>query len=121
MECTTSALVTGRASLAGSRIRSGIACNMAAGALWGLVFLAPEVVRDFGPCELRSDGTSLPGHLGCAPRTTRKRARRQTRLPRLVRADPALADEHVGVTRGKRMVVALGQRKAVAVASGAAR
>lgn len=52
MECTTSALVTGRASLAGSRIRSGIACNMAAGALWGLVFLAPEVVRDFGPLRI---------------------------------------------------------------------
>lgn len=30
----------------------GIACGMGAGALWGLVFLAPELVRDFTPLQL---------------------------------------------------------------------
>lgn len=30
----------------------GIACGMGAGALWGLVFLAPELLRDFTPLEL---------------------------------------------------------------------
>jgi drug/metabolite transporter (DMT)-like permease len=30
----------------------GIACGMGAGALWGLVFLAPELVRDFTPIQL---------------------------------------------------------------------
>ncbi|MFC0220342.1 DMT family transporter [Pseudochelatococcus lubricantis] len=36
----------------GKRTLAGIACGMAAGALWGLVFLAPELVRDFGPLHL---------------------------------------------------------------------
>lgn len=31
---------------------TGIACGMGAGALWGLVFLAPELVREFGPLQL---------------------------------------------------------------------
>ena len=31
---------------------SGIACGMGAGALWGLVFLAPEYARAFSPLEL---------------------------------------------------------------------
>ncbi len=30
----------------------GIACGMGAGALWGLVFLAPALVRDFTPLQL---------------------------------------------------------------------
>lgn len=30
----------------------GIACGVGAGALWGLVFLAPELVRDFSPLQL---------------------------------------------------------------------
>jgi drug/metabolite transporter (DMT)-like permease len=30
----------------------GIACGMGAGALWGLVFLAPALVRDFSPLDL---------------------------------------------------------------------
>lgn len=30
----------------------GIACGMGAGALWGLVFLVPELARDFGPLHL---------------------------------------------------------------------
>lgn len=31
---------------------AGIACGMGAGALWGLVFLAPALVRDFTPLQL---------------------------------------------------------------------
>jgi len=31
---------------------AGIACGMGAGALWGLVFLAPELVREFSPLQL---------------------------------------------------------------------
>jgi drug/metabolite transporter (DMT)-like permease len=32
--------------------RLGLLCGMGAGALWGLVFLAPELVRSFAPLEL---------------------------------------------------------------------
>lgn len=31
---------------------TGILCGVGAGALWGLVFLAPELVREFGPLHL---------------------------------------------------------------------
>jgi drug/metabolite transporter (DMT)-like permease len=31
---------------------AGLACGIGAGALWGLVFLAPELVRDFTPLQL---------------------------------------------------------------------
>lgn len=34
------------------RTYQGIACGVGAGALWGLVFLAPELVRDFTPLQL---------------------------------------------------------------------
>ncbi|SER63779.1 DMT family transporter [Sphingobium sp. YR768] len=34
-----------------SNIYAGIACGMGAGALWGLVFLAPEVIRGFSPLQ----------------------------------------------------------------------
>ena len=30
----------------------GIGCGVVAGALWGLVFLAPELARDFTPLQL---------------------------------------------------------------------
>src|SRR5690606_6611101 len=30
----------------------GVACGIGAGALWGLVFLAPELARDFNPLQL---------------------------------------------------------------------
>lgn len=33
-------------------ISTGIACGMGAGAFWGLVFLAPELVREFSPLQL---------------------------------------------------------------------
>lgn len=35
-----------------NRTALGIACGMGAGALWGLVFLAPELVRAFTPLQL---------------------------------------------------------------------
>lgn len=35
-----------------SPTRRGIACGAVAGALWGLVFLTPELVRDFTPMQL---------------------------------------------------------------------
>ena len=35
-----------------SGIPGGILCGMGAGALWGLVFLAPELVREFSPLQL---------------------------------------------------------------------
>lgn len=35
-----------------NRTLLGIACGIGAGALWGLVFLAPELARDFSPLEL---------------------------------------------------------------------
>lgn len=38
--------------MAGGRMGLGIACGLAAGALWGLVFLAPELARDFTPLQL---------------------------------------------------------------------
>jgi len=33
-------------------IAIGVACGIAAGALWGLVFLAPQLLRDFSPLQL---------------------------------------------------------------------
>jgi drug/metabolite transporter (DMT)-like permease len=36
----------------GSSTLSGVLCGIGAGALWGLVFLAPELVRAFTPIEL---------------------------------------------------------------------
>lgn len=35
-----------------SRIWVGVGCGVAAGALWGLVFLAPQLVREFTPLQL---------------------------------------------------------------------
>ncbi len=41
-----------RHSAAGGSRLAGVACGMGAGALWGLVFLAPELVRTFPPITL---------------------------------------------------------------------
>jgi drug/metabolite transporter (DMT)-like permease len=35
-----------------SNLLLGVLCGMGAGALWGLVFLAPELTRDFSPLQL---------------------------------------------------------------------
>lgn len=37
-----------------SKTWAGVVCGVAAGALWGLVFLAPELVRDFTPLQIAS-------------------------------------------------------------------
>lgn len=37
---------------AGKSIWTGVACGMGAGALWGLVFLAPELIREFSPLQI---------------------------------------------------------------------
>jgi len=34
------------------RLAAGIACGVGAGALWGLVFLAPQLLHDFSPLQL---------------------------------------------------------------------
>ncbi len=39
-------------SLPANRILAGIGCGMGAGILWGLVFLAPELLRDFSPLQM---------------------------------------------------------------------
>ncbi|KAK0332510.1 hypothetical protein LTR94_024557 [Friedmanniomyces endolithicus] len=44
-------LIEDRPSTTGSRI-VGVACGAGAGALWGLVFLAPELARAFSPLQL---------------------------------------------------------------------
>ncbi|GEP03028.1 DMT family transporter [Methylobacterium oxalidis] len=46
MRTTTNIATAGNATLA------GILCGLGAGALWGLVFLAPELVRGFQPLEI---------------------------------------------------------------------
>lgn len=43
---------TTRPAPAGHATPAGILCGLGAGALWGLVFLAPELVRGFQPLEL---------------------------------------------------------------------
>jgi drug/metabolite transporter (DMT)-like permease len=52
----------------------GIVCGMGAGAVWGIVFLAPELVREFGPLHLtvgRYAAYGLISALLIAPRWTR--------------------------------------------------
>lgn len=44
----------------------GIACGMGAGALWGLVFLAPELIRNFTPLEMASGRYVLYGLFAAA-------------------------------------------------------
>ena len=49
---TASACASNPATLAPHNTVSGVACGMGAGALWGLVFLAPELVPTFSALEL---------------------------------------------------------------------
>lgn len=48
---TGSNIAMGRTQAGQGRL-TGLACGMGAGALWGLVFLAPELVREFGPLQM---------------------------------------------------------------------
>ena len=56
------------------RTVAGIACGMAAGALWGLVFLAPELVRQFSPLELTIGRYACYGLISAALLVPRWRA-----------------------------------------------
>ncbi|MBM0104818.1 DMT family transporter [Steroidobacter sp. S1-65] len=38
--------------MSNNKVLEGVACGIGAGALWGLVFLAPELVPEFGPLHL---------------------------------------------------------------------
>ncbi len=49
---TTAPATSATTSSGPNRTHLGIACGMGAGALWGLVFLAPELVRSFTPLQL---------------------------------------------------------------------
>ncbi|MCZ2498898.1 EamA family transporter [Xylophilus sp. Kf1] len=57
-----------------ARRATGIACGAMAGALWGLVFLAPELVGGFGPLHLSAGRYLFYGLLSCALLAPRWRA-----------------------------------------------
>jgi drug/metabolite transporter (DMT)-like permease len=65
------------------RTLGGIAFGAAAGAVWGLVFLAPELVADFGPLQLTVGRYLAYGLIAAALLAPRAR----TLLPRLGRGD----------------------------------
>ncbi|WP_369346087.1 hypothetical protein [Asaia platycodi] len=44
----------------------GVLCGAGAGALWGLVFLAPELARDFPPLDLAAGRYLAYGSSRCA-------------------------------------------------------
>lgn len=56
------------------RIAAGLACGIAAGALWGLVFLAPVLVRGFSPLELAAGRYLAFGALAALLAAPRRRA-----------------------------------------------
>jgi len=61
----------GRAALGSRASAKGIACGIGAGALWGLVFVAPEWVRDFSALHLSTGrylGYGLVAAMLLAPR-----------------------------------------------------
>lgn len=66
----------------GSRL-TGVACGMGAGALWGLVFLAPELARSFPPITLTVGRYLAYGLIAAALVAPRLR----TLLPRLGRRE----------------------------------
>jgi drug/metabolite transporter (DMT)-like permease len=47
--------------MSGKNMPLGVACGVAAGALWGLVFVAPDVIRGFGPLMLATGRYLLYG------------------------------------------------------------
>lgn len=49
---TTSPSIALNRTAGSGTLLTGIACGAGAGALWGLVFLAPELARDFSPLQL---------------------------------------------------------------------
>lgn len=57
-----------------NRTGLGILCGIGAGALWGLVFLAPELVREFSPLELTIGRYAFYGLISAAMIAPRWRA-----------------------------------------------
>ncbi|GHC71665.1 multidrug DMT transporter permease [Pseudorhodoferax aquiterrae] len=55
-----------RSSTAAQGTWAGILCGMAAGALWGLVFLAPELAHGFTPLQLTAGRFLAYGLFACA-------------------------------------------------------
>ena len=47
-------------------LTTGVLCGMGAGALWGLVFLAPQLLHDFGPLHLSAARYLLYGLMAAA-------------------------------------------------------
>jgi drug/metabolite transporter (DMT)-like permease len=45
-------MIAGEEPVSGNSMAAGVACGAAAGALWGLVFVLPEVASAFGPIQL---------------------------------------------------------------------
>lgn len=62
------------ATAAPTRAAAGIAYGAGAGALWGLVFLAPELVRGFGPLQLSAGRYACYGLIAAALIAPRWRA-----------------------------------------------
>jgi hypothetical protein len=60
---------------------TGVACGVGAGAPWGLVFLAPELVRDFSPLQLCIGRYLCYGLIALALLAPRWRACRTAALP----------------------------------------
>ena len=60
----------------GSRAMVGIAAGLAAGALWGLVFVAPRMVGDFGMVDITAARFVVFGAVAALASATRPRGRR---------------------------------------------
>lgn len=72
----------GPAHLSTRHTSTGIACGMGAGALWGLVFLAPELVRGFSPLLLTIARYACYGLIAAALLAPRWRAVTAPMTPR---------------------------------------
>jgi drug/metabolite transporter (DMT)-like permease len=64
------------------RLAAGIACGVGAGALWGLVFLAPQLLHDFSPLQPSASRYLAYGAVALAVLAPRwRRARRHSARP----------------------------------------
>nr|WP_145550247.1 DMT family transporter [Variovorax boronicumulans] len=59
-------MASSRSSAVAQGTWAGILCGMAAGALWGLVFLAPELAHGFTPLQLTAGRFLAYGFFACA-------------------------------------------------------
>lgn len=78
-------------SRASGAILAGIFCGMGAGALWGLVFLAPEIVPGFSPLEQAIGRYLAYGLMSVLLVAPRRRAIRPLLTPRILWALAGLA------------------------------